>query len=131
MPRHASADTRIFVTLSQTGGGLADGMVGSYAEGSIAAPLETQSVPPGSYWVHTSISPKALCEASFTAGGANLAHEPLVLGIAGTAAPLVLALRDDCGRLDALASWISRTRRGRRALFTRCMQSPISIQLKM
>ena len=91
-------DTRIFVTLSQTGG-LADGMVGSYAEGSIAAPLETQSVPPGSYWVHTSISPKALCEASFTAGGANLAHEPLLLGIAGTAAPLVLALRDDCGRL--------------------------------
>lgn len=95
----SSSDTRIFVTLSQTGGGLADGMVGSYAEGSIAAPLETQNPPPGSYWVHTSISPKTLCEASFTAGGASLAHEPLVLGIAGTAAPLVLALRDDCGRL--------------------------------
>ena len=94
-----SADMRIFVTLSQTGGGLADGMVGSYAEGSIAAPLETQSVPPGSYWTHTSISPKALCEASFTAGGENLAYEPLVLGLTGTAAPLVLALRDDCGRL--------------------------------
>jgi hypothetical protein len=95
----ASDDMRIFVTLSQTGGGLADGMVGSFAEGSMAAPLETQSVPPGSYWVHTSISPKSLCEASFTAGGANLAQEPLVLGLASAAAPLVLALRDDCGRL--------------------------------
>jgi hypothetical protein len=92
-------DTRIFVTLSQTGGSLADGMVGSYAEGSIAAPLESQPPPPGSYWVHTSISPRTLCEASFTAGGASLAHEPLVLGMAGASAPLVLALRDDCGRL--------------------------------
>jgi hypothetical protein len=95
----ASDNTRIFVTLSQTGGGVADGMVGSYAEGSIAAPLETQSLPPGSYWVHTSISPKTLCETSFTAGGASLAHEPLVLGLGGTTAPQVLALRDDCGRL--------------------------------
>ena len=94
----ASDDTRIFVTLSQAGGGLADGMVGSFAEGSITAPLETQSVPPGSYWVHTSISPKMLCEASFTAGGASLAHEPLVLGV-GTTASQVLALRNDCGRL--------------------------------
>jgi hypothetical protein len=40
-----------------------------------------------------------LCEDSFTAGGANLANEPLVLGLTGTAAPLVLSLRDDCGRL--------------------------------
>ncbi len=94
-----AGDTRIFVTLSQTGGGIGDGMVGSYAEGSIAAPLETQDPPPGSYWVHTSVAPRGLCEASFTAGGASLAHEPLVLGIAGAAAPLVLALRDDCARL--------------------------------
>lgn len=95
----SSEDPRIFVTLSQTGGGLADGMVGSYAEGSIAAPMQTQSPPPGSYWVHTSIAPRTLCEASFTAGGTSLAREPLVLGIAGTTAPLMLALRDDCAKL--------------------------------
>jgi hypothetical protein len=94
-----AGDTRIFVTLSQTGGGIGDGMVGSFAEGSIAAPLETQDPPPGSYWVHTSIAPRGLCEASFTAGGASLAHEPLVLGLAGATAPLLLALRDDCARL--------------------------------
>ncbi|MGA7241620.1 MAG: carboxypeptidase-like regulatory domain-containing protein [Terracidiphilus sp.] len=95
----SSEDPRIFVTLSQTGGGLADGMVGSFAEGTIGAPLETQNPPPGAYWVHTSIAPKVLCEASFTAGGASLAREPLVLGIAGTTSPLVLALRDDCAKL--------------------------------
>ena len=94
-----AGDTRIFVTLSQTGGGIGDGMVGSYAEGSIAASLETQDPTPGSYWVHTSISPRGLCEASFAAGGASLAREPLVLGVTGATAPLVLALRDDCARL--------------------------------
>ena len=78
---------------------IGDGMVGSFAEGSIAAPLETQDPPPGSYWVHTSISPRGLCEASFAAGGASLAREPLVLGVTGATAPLVLALRDDCARL--------------------------------
>ena len=93
-----SADMRIFVTLSQTGGGLADGMVGSYAEGSIAAPLETQSVPPGSYWVIQHLSEGAM-RSLVHRRRRNLAHEPLLLGIAGTAAPLVLALRDDCGRL--------------------------------
>lgn len=94
-----TGDTHIFVTLSQTGGWIGDGMVSSYAEGSTAALVETQHPPPGSYWVHTSISPKGLCEASFTAGGASPAHEPLVLGIAGAVAPLVLALRDDCAHL--------------------------------
>ena len=94
-----TGDPHIFVTLSQTGGWIGDGMVSSYAEGSIGTLEETQHPPPGSYWVHTSINPKGLCEASFTAGGASLAHEPLVLGIAGAAAPLVLALRDDCARL--------------------------------
>jgi hypothetical protein len=37
--------------------------------------------------------------ALFTAGGTNLAREPLVIGPAGVTAPLDLALRDDCARL--------------------------------
>jgi len=94
-----TGDPRLFVTLSQTGSWMADGMVSSFAEGSSSSPLETTPPPPGSYWVHTSIAPRGLCEASFTAGGASLAHEPLVLGVSGTTAPLVLALRDDCAQL--------------------------------
>ena len=92
-------DPRVNVTLSQTGGWMADGMVSSYAEGSPFSALATAEVPPGSYWVHTNISSRALCEASFSAGGASLAREPLVLGIAGTATPLMLTLRDDCAKL--------------------------------
>ena len=95
-----TGDPRIYVTLTQTGGWMGDGMVGSYAEGSGLAPLPTQNSPPGSYWVHTAIGSKTVCEASFTAGGASLAREPLVLNSAGTTAPLVLSLRDDCAGLS-------------------------------
>lgn len=93
-------DPHIFVTLTQTGGWLGDGIVGSFAEGSGLSPLPTQQPQPGSYWVHTAIGSKTVCEGSFTAGGASLAREPLVLGSAGTTAPLVLSLRSDCAALS-------------------------------
>ena len=70
----------IVIMLSQAGGSINDGMVTSYAEGYATGPIETtSSMNPGSYWVHTTIPQKTLCEASFTAGGASLAREPLVL----------------------------------------------------
>jgi hypothetical protein len=61
--------------------------------------LETTFTPSGSYWADTTISQRGLCLASFTAGGANLAREPLTIGPAGVTAPLLLALRDDCASL--------------------------------
>lgn len=94
-----TGDTQVYVTLSEVGGWLGDGMVFSYAEGAISTPLPASPPPPGSYWVHTNITPRGLCEGSFTAGGASLAHEPLTLGVGGTTAPLVLSLRDDCAQL--------------------------------
>src|SRR5579863_134082 len=94
-----AANPSIHVTLTQTGGWLDDGMVGIFAEGSGLAPLQTQHPPPGSYWVHTAIDSKTVCESSFTAGGASLAREPLVIPASGTTAPLVLSLRDDCAAL--------------------------------
>lgn len=94
-----AADPRVFITLSQTGGWMADGMVSSYAEGPSTGPLQASGVPPGSYWVHTNIGPKTLCESSFTAGGASLGREPLEFGAAGITVPLILALRDDCAKL--------------------------------
>jgi len=90
----------IVIMVSQAGGLINDGMVTSYAEGYATGPIEaTSSINPGSYWVHTTIPQKTLCEASFTAGGASLAREPLVLGFTGTTAPLTLTLRDDCASL--------------------------------
>jgi len=93
------ADPPVFVTLTQTGGWLSDGMVTSYAEGPAGGTLQPTEVTPGSYWVSTAIGPRTMCESSFTAGGASLAREPLVLGTAGSTAPLMLSLRDDCARL--------------------------------
>ncbi len=97
--RDAYNDPPVFITLTQTGGWLSDGMVTSYAEGPATGPLQTNAVPAGSYWASTAIGPRTMCESSFTAGGASLAREPLVLGVTGTTAPLTLSLRDDCARL--------------------------------
>ena len=91
---------QVFITLSQAGGWITDGMVSTFAEGSASQALETSFMAPGSYWVHTSISQRGLCQASFTAGGASLAREPLMLGISGASAPLTLTLRDDCATLN-------------------------------
>jgi hypothetical protein len=94
-----STEPQVYISITQAGGGISDGMTSGFAEGRISDLLQNTHPPAGPYWVHTSIAPKVLCEDSFTAGGANLANEPLVLGLTGTAAPLVLSLRDDCGRL--------------------------------
>lgn len=89
----------VFLTVSQTGGSISDEMVSGYAEGPVSGPLNVAPVQPGSYWAHTSLANKAYCEGSLTAGGANLAREPLVVGLTGPAAPVSLALRSDCASL--------------------------------
>jgi hypothetical protein len=101
VPQAANSGTQpIVIMLSQASGSIADGMVTSYADGYADGPIETSSnMGPGAYWVHTTIPQKSLCEASFTAGGANLGREPLVLSLAGASAPLTLTLRDDCASL--------------------------------
>ncbi len=94
-----SQGSPIVVMLSQAGGWISDGMTSAYAEGYPTGPIETTFMSPGAYWAHTSIPQKGLCEASFTAGGASLAREPLVLSLSGATAPLTLTLRDDCASL--------------------------------
>ncbi len=89
----------IRVMLSQASGWIGQGMVSHYAGGSVPGPMEAASVSPGSYWVHTYIGQKGLCEQSFTAEGSNLAREPVVIGLTGSASPMTLTLRDDCARL--------------------------------
>ena len=93
-------DPPIVIMLSQATGSINDGMVTTFAEGYAGGPIETTpDIGPGAYWVHTNIPQKTLCEASFTAGGASLGREPLVLSLAGTSSPLTLTLRDDCASL--------------------------------
>jgi hypothetical protein len=95
----SQSDNTVTITLSQAGGWIGDGMVSAFAEGNTSGPLEAAFTQPGSYWTHTNLAQKGLCEASFTAGGASLAREPLVVGPSGLAAPLNLTLRDDCASL--------------------------------
>jgi hypothetical protein len=98
-----SADGQIVVTVALAAtspGQLPDeSMVTELANGKLPGPLIGQPLPPGAYWVHTVIAQRSYCESSFTAGGANLAREPLLVGQAGVQVPLELTLRDDCARL--------------------------------
>ncbi len=89
----------LVVMVSQAGGWITDGMVSSYAEGYATGPIETTYMGPGTYWVHTTIPQKGVCEGSFTAGGSSLAREPLVISPSGATPPLTLTLRDDCSSL--------------------------------
>ena len=86
------------VMVSLAGGWIDDAMVSAYASGSAPGPMAAVYTLPGAYWVHTHVQ-KGYCEASFTAGGANLAREPVIIGLSGSTAPMELTVRDDCARL--------------------------------
>lgn len=77
-----------------------EGMVSELATGQYPGPLTGQPLPPGAYWVHTMATPGGYCESAFTAGGANLAREPLLVGPAGVQGVLGLTVRDDCSKLN-------------------------------
>ena len=112
------ASGAIDVLLSQAGGWIDDSMVSGYARGTLPGPLEATYVKPGSYWVRTH-NEGGLCEASFTAGGASLGREPVVIGLSGTAAPMELTLRDDCASLElSLPETLQSTTAGEEPFFT-------------
>lgn len=54
---------------------------------------------PGSYWVTAILPRRSYCAGSFTAGGSNVAREPLVLSANAAPPPMEFVLRDDCGTL--------------------------------
>jgi len=100
--QQSSADSRIVVTVAPAAtspGQMPDeSMVTELADGKLPGPLVGQPLAAGVYWVHT-VMQRSYCEGSFTAGGANLAREPLLVGPAGIQVPLELTLRDDCAKL--------------------------------
>lgn len=90
---------QVMIAVSEAGGPLSDGMTSNFAQGGAGGTLDAIYTSPGSYWVHTHFEQRGLCESSFTAGGANLAREPLSVGVSGSTAPLELTARDDCAKL--------------------------------
>jgi hypothetical protein len=91
-------DAQITVMAIRAGGWIDGITVNAFPNATGPGPIETQFTLPGSYWMAVHL-PQGLCEASFTAGGVSLAHEPLAVPLSGSAPPLELTLRDDCARL--------------------------------
>lgn len=87
------------ITASQSGGWMGDCISCNFAQGVDTGPMDVEYVGPGSYWLHTHLTRSGLCEASFIAGGASLAREPLFIGASATTAPVELVARDDCAKL--------------------------------
>jgi Carboxypeptidase regulatory-like domain len=110
---------QVAVMMSQARGWIGGGMVSQYAGGALTGPLAASYMAPGSYWVHTYLSGRGLCESSFTAGGASLGHEPVTIGLSGATAPMELALRDDCAQLTiSLPESLAGTTAGEERFYT-------------
>jgi len=62
------------------------------------APLEIESSPAGSYWVHVNSSRGYA--ASIRSGNLDLKEQPLVVGAGGTAAPIEITMRDETAEIS-------------------------------
>jgi hypothetical protein len=84
---------------TETGEWVGGGITPFYAQQMQPGSNPAAHLPPGSYWLRAFTGSSGFCEQSFTAAGANLAREPLVVSLTGSAPPLELTLRDDCAQL--------------------------------
>jgi len=68
---------------------------------NVAGPdlLELNTVRPGPHWISTQVYDNSVCVDSFTAGGINLAREPLNVALGSSPPPMELTLRDGCAKL--------------------------------
>ena len=89
----------IEVMATETGEWVGGGNTPFYAQQMQPGSNPAAHLPPGSYWLRAFTGSSGFCERSFTAAGANLAREPLVVSLTGSAPPLELTLRDDCAQL--------------------------------
>ncbi len=61
--------------------------------------LEMNGVAPGPHWINVQVNDRSLCVGSFSAGGINLAREPLNVALGASPPSMELTLRDDCASL--------------------------------
>jgi hypothetical protein len=61
--------------------------------------LEMKGAGQGPHWISVQLNDRSLCVDSFSAGGVNLAREPLNVALGASPPPMELTLRDDCARL--------------------------------
>ena len=68
-------------------------------DGSGPEQLEMKVAGPGPHWISVQLNDRGLCVDSFSAGGVNLAREPLNVPLGASPPPMELTLRDDCAKL--------------------------------
>jgi hypothetical protein len=72
----------------------------SVSEDSVPDQLELLFAGFGPHqWISTQVKDRNLCVDSFSAGGINLAREPLNVALGASPPPMELTLRDDCAKL--------------------------------
>jgi hypothetical protein len=62
--------------------------------------LELSRFTLGSQWLSTEVNDRSLCVESFSAGGINLAREPLNVALGASPPPMELTLTDNCAKLE-------------------------------
>jgi hypothetical protein len=90
------------VTISTTDAGQAPASGASDSANSVVSgpnQLDLNGTGFGPLWIDAQVNDRSLCVDSFTAGGINLAREPLNLNPSATPLPMELTLRSDCATL--------------------------------
>ena len=99
---NASQELMNLVTVTATMAGnapMGNASANSTAEIAGADILEMDSLEPGPHWISVQLNDRSLCVDSFSAGGINLAREPLNVVLGASLPPMELTLRDDCAKL--------------------------------
>jgi len=80
-----------------------DGIPGQFPDGNFPSDSGADwlafTALPGSYWIDATLPRRGWCAGSFSAGGLNLARDPLFLGISAATPPMDLTLTDNCATL--------------------------------
>ncbi len=99
---NANQELMKLVTVTATMAGnppMGNATANSTAEIAGADTLELDSLEPGPHWISVQLNDRSLCVDSFSAGGVNLAREPLNVALGTSPPPMELTLRDDCAKL--------------------------------
>ena len=76
-----------------------EGVESATSEASGPEQLDLNGAGSGPLWINAQVNDRSLCVDTFTAGGINLAREPLNLNPSATPPPMELTLRSDCASL--------------------------------
>jgi hypothetical protein len=99
---NASRELQNLVTVTDTMAGdapMGDAGADAMAEDVGLELLDISGAGFGPHWIGTQLNDRSLCVDSFSAGGVNLAREPLNVALGASPPPMELTLSDNCAKL--------------------------------